>query len=286
MRNFKYILPLLFVSCQYFPWLNKEEGDKLLAEVYDQKLYLSQITNNDLKFKSKEDSIVFIQSYVRNWVEKNVITQKAQLNIPQEEQEELEKKVAEYKNSLLLFLYEKELVRQNLDTNISQSEIEKYYQANKENFRLEDNIIRCLFIKLNRKSTLLKDFLAKYKLKTADDSLFIISAAKMESEKYFIDFEKWRKLDELVFELPIKEKLLNPKIFLQGNKIIEIEEGKYVYLINILSYRFANDTAPLSYVQEDIKLILINQRKTELINRIRKNIIAQASKTKDVKIYE
>lgn len=275
-----------FSSCNYIPWLKKEENDKLLAEAYGDKLFLSHIRENEIKFKTKEDSIMFIQSYIKSWIDKKVVLYKAQLNVPQEAQEELNSKVEEYKNTLLVFTYEKELLKQNLDTNITKKQVEVYYQNNAQNFKLEDNIVRCLMLKISKKSPMLKDFLSHYKLKNEEDSLFIKDMTKLECSKYILDIHSWRRFGEVLFDLPIREKLLNEQIFLQGNKTVEIEDEEYVYLLNVLDYKITNEIAPMDYVENNIKLILINKRKSDLIQQIRENLIQQASSQNDVKIYD
>ena len=61
---------------------------------------------------------------------------------------ELEKELNEYRNNLLLYAYREKLVIDQLDTVITEEEVEEYYEGNKKNFELKRNIAKILFVKV------------------------------------------------------------------------------------------------------------------------------------------
>jgi len=78
---------------------------------------------------SAKDSLMLTRSYIDSWIRKQLIVRQAMNNLS-EDQLEFSKQLDNYKNSLIIYAYENTLVRQKLDTLVSDEEIENYYDAN------------------------------------------------------------------------------------------------------------------------------------------------------------
>ena len=74
------IFSILF-SCQ--PVVDENEGDAILASVYEQKLYLSEIETLVPAGLSAQDSSVLAQSYINNWINDAAMYAEAQRSIPE-----------------------------------------------------------------------------------------------------------------------------------------------------------------------------------------------------------
>jgi len=70
------------------------------------------------------------------------LKQKAEENLTNEENTIYNKLVQDYKQSLLVNGYKERLIQQQLDTVISEDEIEEYYNSNSNNFRLNEELIK------------------------------------------------------------------------------------------------------------------------------------------------
>ena len=82
-----------------------------------------------------KDSVELVKNYIDNWVRQNLVLHKAEQNLNAEAlNASIEKQLEDYKTSLITFAYEKELIRQKLDTGVSEIEIEDYYNKNPQNF--------------------------------------------------------------------------------------------------------------------------------------------------------
>ena len=139
-----YILPflILLLACS-----NNTTNDKnriALAKVNDTYLYEDDLTDIVPDGTSVKDSIELLKKYVNNWVREMLIVQKAEDNLPSE-QKNVEKQLQDYRNSLITYAYEKELVKQKLDTTLTNEEVELYYTNNKADFELKDNIIKVVY---------------------------------------------------------------------------------------------------------------------------------------------
>jgi len=146
MGKIQFLL-ILLIGLGACTTLDNRSKEKSLARVYDKNLYLSDIQDIFPSNISQADSIIILQSFVDKWVKKQLILQKAELNLT-EEQKDVRQRLDEYRSSLLIYKYEQNLITQKLDTIITREEVQSYYDENPSNFSLDDHIIKCLYIKL------------------------------------------------------------------------------------------------------------------------------------------
>ena len=123
---------------------NKKAKEKPLLRVFDNYLYPSDIKGLVSGNVSAEDSIAIIDNYINQWILQMVVLDKAENNI----NKRFEKELQDYKNSLITYEYEQSIVKQLLDTNVGDNEIQQYYERNKENFTLKNNIVRMVYVKI------------------------------------------------------------------------------------------------------------------------------------------
>jgi len=125
---------------------NKSKGEEPLAKVYDKVLYPSDMKGIIQPNMSTEDSILVVGTFIENWAKKNLMLKMAEKNIPKDV--DLDAILAEYKASLVQHYYEKTLSEQLLDSLVSDTEIQAFYEATKDEHILKDVIVRCFFITL------------------------------------------------------------------------------------------------------------------------------------------
>ena len=64
-----------------------------------------------------------------------------------------------------------------------------------------------------------------------------------------------------------------------------IENGNDAYFMDILELRSRDSVAPLNMVMQDIRSIIINQRKLQFVEKIREDLYREALEQKDVEIF-
>jgi hypothetical protein len=139
------ILVILLSSC---PRIEPNKQEEPLARVEDMYFYpsdLPDIFNGNI---SAEDSAEIAKTYIQKWIKNKLLLQKAELNIPTEEQREVLKRLEDTRASLMIYEYQQQMINQKLDTVISQSEIEEFYNQHLNIFILDKNIIKTLFVQL------------------------------------------------------------------------------------------------------------------------------------------
>lgn len=232
---------------------------------------------------TKKDSLVLIQSFIENWIKNQLLIQKAEENLTRE-QKDFTKQLEDYRNSLIIFRYESELIRQNLDTNVTDREIESYYFSNQKNFELKDNILQVLYVKVESTypKTRIVRKLVKSALQEDRDSLayFCIRNA--------LDFEivddNWITFDEFRQRVPIST--YNPEVWLSNNKFVQINKDSYTYYVHILDYRLSEGVSPLDFERENIRSVILNNRKKQLIKTMHREIYDQAVADNIIEYYK
>ena len=273
------IIPFL-CSCSLF----EEETDEVaIARVEDKYLFQEDIVGIVPPETAEEDSVLIINNHIQGWIKDNLILHKAELNL-NDNQKDVKKQLEDYRRSLIIYSYEKELIQQRLDTSISQEEIQLFYEKNDLNFELKEDIVKVRYLKVNKKAPQLKKFRKLYKSNKKEDVEKLKELAHQYGEKFHLNDEQWIFFEGLKNEVPII--VSQTKGYLKNIKNIEVEDSLSFYFISIKDYRLKNDLSPLSFEKQNIKNIIINKRKLSLINKIRSELYQEAFMNKDVEIYD
>mgnify|MGYP007024913699 FL=1 len=104
------ILPILLSlsSCDYLAssdQMSANASKELVASVGNSFLFASDISNIISAQTSREDSALIVEQFVRNWIKKELLVQEANNNM-KINQSEIERKVADYRFTLLSYEYQ------------------------------------------------------------------------------------------------------------------------------------------------------------------------------------
>ncbi len=267
----------LFISCRN---PSSSTDEKPLARVGGSYLYPSDL--KEITF-NREDSVEMTRTYINNWVRETLLLQQAEKNLAGDKSK-YEKMVEDYRKSLITYEYESELVNQKLDTSVSDPEIEKYYEENKGNFELRDNIIKVTYVKVRKNAPKVEKVKDWYRSDEVKDKDALSGYCHQYAENFYLDDNTWLLFDDMLKEIPIK--LYDKEAFLQNNRHIETQDSSFLYFVNIKGFMIKNSASPLSFEKENIRNILLNKRKVELIRKMREEIYTEGVKNKTFEIYE
>jgi len=273
---------LLLGSCSFFQ-SSKDKKEKPIARVYDKYLYESDIAGVGKGAARPEDSIQAVRNYVDSWVRHNIILRYAEDNLAEEEQR-INDRLRDYKESLLIYQYENDLVGQKLDTNVTEVEVAKYYDSHKDIFSLKNAIARVKYIMLPLNLKVPLDS-AKAWIKNTND----FSEPKLEgfckqyAVRYSLNDSVWYNKDELTALLPADLFDFDKAQF--SRSYLEVAYSGYKYLIKFNDYRIKGTDAPIEFARQEIKNIIVNQRKIEFVGSIHKTIYEDALKNGDFEVY-
>ena len=231
---------------------------------------------------SPDDSILFAESYIRNWIEDVLLFKKAENNV--RDGEKVKALVESYRKALVMHAYQEELVKQQLSEEITQAEVENYYENNKSLFVLEKPIAKGLFIKVPLRSSDLGDVRRWYEKNTQDaiEKLEKYSLRNAVTYDYFYD--QWRPLEEIEAMIPVKS-WNSESNYLKQNRDVELKDTAFHYFLHIEEFQGKGEQKPLDFAQEDIKEILINLKRVDFINRVKEDLYRQASDKNGIIYY-
>lgn len=282
-RRFLNIIAILLTSVLLIQCTTKTEDDNnVIARVGEKTLLQSEVSQIIPKEIEKQDSILLANDYIRKWVRQELLIQKANENLTFA-QKDLTREIEEYRNSLIIYKYKNELMNQQMDTLVTMQQIEQYYDANPDNFKLNSNIVKAIFIKIPidlAKTSLIKELVD-------DDS----EEGKNTLREYCIQYaksfdffdDKWVNFEIVKNNIP--EEIMDEKQFLTRNKQIELKDSIYYYLVTIRDYKLQNELAPVEYVEYNIKNLILNRRKIEFLKKIEDNVYKEGVRQNKFEIY-
>ncbi len=282
LNNILAIIMLLAVSsCSY---LKKQAGDDILAIAGDKYLYRKEMEGLIPKGIPATDSMEIARQFIDNWVRQEVLLKHAESNLG-ESRKDFTKQLEAYRNSLIIYEYESELIRQKLDTVVSETEIQEFYQANESNFQLPENIIKVSYVKIPTDSNTKPSAKKARQLlvsKNPDDLINLMELCDQSMFSCRIDDENWITFSDFIRELSLD--ISNQEDFLKNKSFFETNDSLFTYLIRINEYKTIESSAPASLVQDKIRNLILNKRKSELINRMQQQIFEEALKNKEFEI--
>jgi len=274
------VVCLWFFNCDFF---KKADDREPIARVNETYLYKEDVEGLVPEGTSKEDSLVIVNGYINRWARQLLLMDGALLNLSEEKQEEFSKLVKQYKSDLYTKAYLEALVKKNIDTVVNIDEAEVFYEANKESFKLNDDLLQLRYISLPLNPIDLDTIKNRFKRYNNRDKRFLDSIS-IQFKSYSLNDSIWVKYSQVVDKVPVvtqesKEQLLKKSNFLQ------LKDSINLYLMHVNDIRLQNDYAPLEYVNKSIKQIVINKRKLELIKQLEKDISKDAIKNNKFQIY-
>lgn len=259
-------LVLGLFSCNFF----KQDTDKLLVTVYGDKLYFSDIQDLISPGLRSEDSLKLVQALCEKWAKEQLLVQKAKINLPLALQD-VQAQVESYENSLLIYSYQKELLNQKLDTIVNDDEIESYYEKNKENFILNDAVVRVNYIKLKKEVPYLWKVQRLFKKEDEESKLSLEDYCYQFADDYYLD-DSWLSVDDIFKVLPDSYTSRN----IHKGKSIEFADDDYYYFLHVKKYISKGSVSPLEMVSNQIHSIIINKRKIDFLKHVEMDLYQNA----------
>lgn len=281
-RNKAIYIPFLigvFFSCLE----KKDNTNKPVAKVGDRILYVSEVDNLVPKSLSSSDSTLMAEDYIKKWIQKELLIKKAEENLSPA-QKNVAKELEEYRNSLIIYKYKKEMVDQKMDTIVTKRAIEIYYNEHLETFILNRNVVKAVFLKIPVKNAN-PDRLKLFCGNESDENYSELKEYCIKFAKSFNTFNNtWIEFDMVLANMPTQVE--NQERFLSKNHFLEVKDREYYYLVYIRDYGLVGKPAPVDYVSEQIKKMILNKRKLDFLKKIELDIYNEGTRNNKFDIYD
>ena len=267
-------------SCDYIKLQEKDAPtSEIIAIVNTYKLFKADLKDFLPRNISREDSLILVKSFIQDWAVKKLLLDAAANNNTQESLKNINNLVQDYKESLLINNFKEALIKQQLDTIISDDEVEAYYLINNENFKLNEVLVKSKYLYFDASVINKKEIIKFFKSEEIEDAEEL-ERQQLSFKMYQLNDSIWTELDKILLKLPFSKENL-----LKKSKFIQKQDSLGLYLVTINDVLLRNQIAPLSYIEPTIKQMILHQRKLQLIRDIEKIIVKDAIQNKNFKIH-
>ncbi len=272
-------LALMVVSCGIG---TENPMDSPVVSVGEEHLTVGELKKFIPANVDQEDSSAMADGYVNRWVTNKLFLRRAELNLTPEEQD-VTHLLEEYRTSLLVHLYQQKMLEQKYSPLITSVEIESYYNQMIDNFKLKENILKGVFIKVSESApnlAKLKEWCRRFKPENVVD----LETYSFQNARLYDEFlDNWVPFQRINANLPSPIK--NEARFLQYNRFYETAADGFQYYLVVTEFCTIGDVAPMSYVEERIKAILLNKKRGEFIKNLEKELYDEALQEKIINFY-
>ena len=261
----------------------KKEEPQFLARVGENYLLREEVAQLLGKGMSKEDSASFVTNYINDWAAKQILLEKAKINLPEEKLAEYDGLVADYRTDLYTRAYKEALVRQGSDSLVSRTQLEEFYEAEKENFRLKEKLVKLRFVALPEQYLNKVEVAERLKSFQRKDKI-VLDSIGLQFKKLNFNDSVWISSSRVIEEIPPLT-FENADKHLKKSQFFELEDANGVYLGKIVDVRNANDIAPLSFIEPTIMQVLLSRRRLDYLRKLETEIIDEAIKENEFEVY-
>ncbi len=277
---FVVIFAALLPSCKAFQSFIHD--GEVVAKLGDHKLYLSELEKVIPNGISPEDSLNLVNLYINSWATGKAFQDIAEQKLSKEEKD-VSKELEDYRQSLLRYRFEQRFISERLDTTVSPKEVDEYFEAHKDNFKLERPIVKARFMKISEDSPNLQKI---KKLMSSDDVADVIAADSLafnSAQRYADLSDTWIDAATLAGDFGVDYiEMLSKK----NGKFIEIKDGDGFLLVAFIADMVkAGEVPPVEFCEDRIKDIIISGRKHKLLTTLEQDLIEDAKAKEKFEIY-
>lgn len=267
----KYTILLLFIiSCNY----NLKNNDGYVARVGDEFLSVEEIQELIPKNLNKQDSIRIVNNVIEEWATSKLLIQNAIINLTEIEKSQIDNKSEKYRENLIISEYRNKISNNNPDTSASKDEIELFFSENSKNFKLFEEIIKGRYVKLNKNTFNINEIKRRFRRFNQSDKSFFDSIS-IQLLNYYLNDSIW--INKKLFFNKIPSLEYDQSLRISKNNLFYVQEDSLaLYLIKINNYKKADDYAPLEYIYNRIKEVIVSKKRIDYLNKIDKELIGDA----------
>ena len=277
MNKFFIIISILFVGCK----MSGDEDGQNVARFNDSYLNKSDFSELMTNY-SEEDSVAKANSVINNWAINKILIERAKLNLNESRLNEIESLVDDYRSDLLSDSYLEALVNSTINLEVDSSEIQSLFDSNKDLFLLNEDIYRLIFIELPQ------DFSDTYEVRKrirrfSEKDQYFLDSISYRYNSYSFDTKTWVSEKKLLNEFDF----LNSYSYrsLKNYNFYQYKDSLSLYLIKIVDSAKKGEISPIENVLSTLEYMSLNQRKKEVMLKIKANILKDALLNNKLEIY-
>ena len=270
-------ITLLILSCSN---INNDNSNDLIARAGENFLY-----QNDLpSFSSRQDSLLRYKNFVELWAKEKLLYDLSLTNLSQSKKNELDLLIEKFKIDLYINSYKDLIVNSRIDSIVTNEEIESYYNANIDNFALNETLLKYRYLKVPSDNTNINR-IRRYIQRLSNNDRDFLDSLNFQFAELKVNDSVWFTERDVISSIEFINQT-NKSNFMRVNRLYEIKDDQYINYFIVKDLLKSGNIPPLSYLYDRIKLNIINQRKIDLIKNINKEILNDALKSSKYEIYK
>ena len=234
---------------------------------------LKEVLPNGL---SADDSLKFVNSYIKNWVKNRILISEKDNLLTDEELNSLEQKVAKYREDLTEIMIEDKLIRAFPDT-VAEAELQKYYADFPETFILKNDIISYRIMEIPT------DSFRNYRELLRDNDITKLEG-KLKANSYYYDFKpgNWIEKDKLL-QMDLLPDRIKEQNLMTENQIFTEKKQDNTFVFQTLETGKSGQPAPYDYIKPTIKNVVLNKRKLNLLSQKKNELYDKVLENDEIK---
>lgn len=272
------ILALILTSCSVFV-----DNGEPIAKVGVHVLTLEELQKNVPDYLDETDSTLWADDYIKKWIQRELLLLKAEENLGQD-MKDVKEELEEYRNSLIVFRYKNELMKEKMDTTVKEADVQDYFSKNKESFILNRNIVKAIYIKIPLAVSSPENIKELCASNDPDKQARLNEYCMTYAKAYDRFNDQWVAADLVLTNTPVET--TNQQSILERNRFIESSDMNYYYIVFIRDYRLSGQVSPVEYVYNDIRNLILSKQKIQFLKQIEKDIYKEGLDSKKVKLFK
>lgn len=262
-------------ACDYFsPKRTNPEAGEPVARVGGRYLYKKDLAALGFTPATPEDSMRMVSDYIDSWIRRQLMLSYALENLPPEKLN-IDREVTDYRESLIIFIYEREYLAQNLDTVVSTAQAREFYDENLDNFSLATDLVRLNWVKVPADAPR-QDSLRRWVASTDPREQTRLSHYIAQ---YAVDYNLTDSLWLTVAQTATLSPFLTEQYDLSTPQVIDFVESTFHWYFHLSEFKIKESTAPFEYVLPEVERMILNRRKLRLKKEFNDNIYKDAAKS-------
>ncbi|MCC6401416.1 MAG: hypothetical protein IT227_11700 [Flavobacteriales bacterium] len=259
---------------------DQDGADPPVARAYGNTLYWSDLRQMVPLDATAEDSATLARSFVDNWLREQVLLASAERNLP-EVRMDVESRIRDYRNSLIIYAYEQAVVEQKLDTVVTSAQLQQHYESNRKDFALREDILRARWFKVHEEDPRQLRKVERWFTGGRPEDLHELEVwLALKGITINDPGPVWSTLGQFAAQVPVVTGEVLGR--LRSNDRLVLADSAATYFVEVLEHRSGGDEPPLVLVAQDIRTIVLNQRKMKLIADMRDDLYRQALANGDI----
>lgn len=279
------LLATLIAACCFA--CNPGSTDSTLEEDPVMRIYDKYLYANDLggigEGHPRKDSIEMVEIFIRNWAKRTLMLKEAE-SVILDELLEIDKQIEDYRTSLVVYAYEKALVKRQMDTVVSRSEVQRYYDEYIENFTLSDDLYKFHYAWIGNENPGV-NAIEQVMAKTGETTSAQLAAMceQFSARDFSAADNRWYQKARILSQFPISE--ANLISMSQNNNLVRLDQKDEVLFMRVIDMVGKGTAAPLEHVEADIQKIILNKRRVDLLDNYYKRIYERDMNSKNVERF-